>query len=312
MTQNSDHPIYKKLFRESLRIRLVEEAIIEHYPSDKIQSPVHLAIGQEFLSACICASLTEKDQLFTTYRSHGYYLAKGGSMNAMMAELYGRKTGCCQGKGGSMHLAAPEVGFVGTSAIVASSISNAVGLAFAMKQQQQEDIVVCVFGDGATEEGVYHESLNFACLHQLPILFVCENNGYAIHSKLEARQAYPIIEHAQSYGLTTAQVEDGHDLMAQYEVTSDIIHQVRTSRGPGYVLINTSRYKEHVGPGEDFQGGFREESEVSEWKLRDPLIQDEALYSHYYQVLKTEVDEAIAYAESSPFPTADDLLTDVY
>ena len=166
-------PLYKPLFEQALKIRLVEEDIIARYHTDKIQSPVHLSIGQEAVAVGICHSLSDHDLLFSTYRSHAFYLAKGGNLNAMMAELYGRVDGCCQGKGGSMHLAAPEVGFVGTSAVVASSISNAVGSALAAKLLNKEQLNVVVFGDGATEEGSYHESLNYASLHQVPVIFIC-------------------------------------------------------------------------------------------------------------------------------------------
>lgn len=190
--------IYEELFYKALRIRLVEERIIELYPSDKIQSPVHLSIGQEAVAVCACQSLKQADLLFCSYRSHAFYRAKGGHLCEMFAELYGKATGCGRGKAGSMHLAAPEVGLMGSSAVVASTIPHAVGAALAAERLKKPQVIVAVFGDGATEEGVYHESLNFAALHKLPIVFFCENNGLAVHSKLEARQAY-----RQQYGFNS-------------------------------------------------------------------------------------------------------------
>lgn len=302
---------YDQMFREALRIRLVEEEIIERYPSDKIQSPVHLSIGQEAVAVGICQALQPQDLLFATYRSHGFYLAKGGSLNKMMAELYGRIDGCCQGKGGSMHMAAPEVGFMGTSAVVASSISNAVGAALAAKQLGKDHLTVSIFGDGATEEGVYHEALNFAALHQLPVIFVCENNQYAVHSKLAERQAYSICDHAKVYGYTPVHVEQGYDFMAVYEAFSTIAETAKRERTPQFIEIFTSRYMEHVGPGEDFGGGYRNREEVSTWQAMDPLIQDQASVARWQPELLSEIADSVAFAEASPFPTREDLYRDV-
>src|SRR5262249_31415371 len=151
------------------------------YPTDKIKSPVHLSIGQEAVSVGVCAALEPRDVVFGSYRGHALYLAKGGSLQAMIAELYGKATGCTRGKGGSMHLIAPDHGLMGTSAVVGTPIANAVGYAYALRYRRSDAIVASFFGDGATEEGVFAESLNFAVLKELPILFVCENNQYAIH-----------------------------------------------------------------------------------------------------------------------------------
>jgi len=195
------------MLAQALRIRLVEERVIALYPSDKIQSPVHLSIGQEMVAVGVCQSLTPRDLLFCSYRSHAFYLAKGGDLGEMFAELYGKVTGCARGKGGSMHLAAADVGLMGASAVVASVIPHAVGAALAAKRLGKDHTIVAVFGDGATEEGVYHESLNFAALHALPVIFVCENNGLAVHARQAARQAYRITSLAKTYGIVT--VGDG-------------------------------------------------------------------------------------------------------
>ena len=217
---HSDH--YEKFFYSALRIRLVEERIMELYPSDKIQSPVHLSIGQESVAVGICHSLLPSDLLYSTYRSHAFYLAKGGDVRKLFAELYGKVTGCCQGKGGSMHLAAPDVGFMGTSAVVASAIPHAVGSALATKYLKKNQVNVVVFGDGAMDQGVYHESLNFAALHQLPVVFIFENNGLAVHSPLESRHAFSTLDHVKSYGIPTVNIAEGYDCEKVHIIVSDI------------------------------------------------------------------------------------------
>src|SRR5262249_4242479 len=179
--------MYERLYKALYRIRRVEEEVARVYPSDKIKSPVHLSIGQESVSVGICAALRPQDVVFGTYRGHALYLAKGGDLKKMVAELFGKATGCTHGKGGSMHLIDPEAGVMGTSAVVGTTIANAVGFAYAMRYRRDEAIVASFFGDGATEEGVFSESLNFAVLKRLPILFVCENNRYAIHTHQRRR-----------------------------------------------------------------------------------------------------------------------------
>jgi len=303
--------LYDELFHKALRIRLVEERIIELYPSDKIQSPVHLSIGQEAVAVGICQCLRVTDLLFGSYRSHALYLAKGGDLSEMFAELYGKMTGCGGGKAGSMHLAAPEAGFMGSSAVVASTIPHAVGAALAAKRLHKDQVVVAVFGDGATDEGVYHESLNFASLHRLPVVLVCENNGLAVHSRLAARQAYVIGEHATAYGLPVTQCPDGHDFMKLHMVFSDIVDSVRADGGPQFVEVQTCRYKEHVGPGDDHEAGYRSRDELERWQSRDPLILRSDLVAKHRSRLTGEIDRAVAYAEASPWPGKEQLLSDV-
>jgi pyruvate dehydrogenase E1 component alpha subunit len=302
---------YDRLFHQALRIRLVEQRIIELYPSDKIQSPVHLSIGQEAVAVGTCQDLRPSDLLFGSYRSHAFYLAKGGSLNEMMAELYGKHTGCGGGKAGSMHLTAPEVGFMGSSAVVASTIPHAVGAALAAKRRGTDQVIVTVFGDGATEEGVYHESLNFAALHRLPVLFLCENNGLAVHSRIEQRQAYEIEEHAKSYGIATRVCADGIDFTRVYDVVSAAIADVRRSRLPQFVECRTYRYLEHVGIGEDHHVGYRSPAEAEPWKGQDPLIANRTLIERFTPSIVAEIDRAIAFAEASPWPGPESLLAHV-
>ncbi|HPG00732.1 MAG TPA: thiamine pyrophosphate-dependent dehydrogenase E1 component subunit alpha [Kiritimatiellia bacterium] len=307
----SDVGTYEQLFQRALRIRMVEEKIIELYPSDKIQSPVHLSIGQEAVAVGVCESLRSTDLLFGSYRSHAFYLAKGGDLKQFFAELYGKVTGCCRGKGGSMHMAAPEVGFMGTSAVVASTISHAVGAALAAKQLGKDQLSVAVFGDGATDEGVYHESLNFASLKKVPVVFVCENNGLAVHSRTQERQAYNIIEHARTYGLPTVAIAEGHDFAKIGQVFSEVVKCVRRERTPQFVEIATYRYREHVGPGEDFQAGYRSRAELESWTSRDPLILRRDLLEKFRPGIAKEIDDAVAFAESSPWPGREELLSHV-
>lgn len=308
----NENPLYNELFKKAYRIRLVEEDIIARYHTDKIQSPVHLSIGQEAVAVGVCHALSHDDLLFSTYRSHAFYLAKGGNLNAMMAELYGRVDGCCGGKGGSMHLAAPEVGFVGTSAVVASSISNAVGSALAAKMLKKSQVNVVVFGDGATEEGVYHESLNYAALHQIPIIFVCENNQYAVHSKLADRQSYDIRQHVNGYGIETHHIENGYNFVEIAEKFSQLVESVKANPRPIFIEIFTSRYKEHVGTGEDFHGGYRSEEEVNHWKTHDPLVNDQPMLIQYQQELLAEIADSVEFAENSLFPGQEQLLKHVF
>src|SRR5262249_1869502 len=191
-----------RLYRALYRIRRLEEEIARVYPSDKIKSPVHLSIGQESVSVGVCEALRPGDIVFGTYRGHALYLAKGGDMRAMVAELFGRATGCTRGKGGSMHLIAPEWGMMGASAVVGTTVANAAGYAYALRYRRSDAIVASFFGDGATEEGVFAETLNFAVLKRLPLLLVCENNGYAIHTHQRQRQGTTdICGRARAFGL---------------------------------------------------------------------------------------------------------------
>lgn len=303
--------LYDELFFGALRIRRVEERVIELYPTDKIQSPVHLSIGQEAVAVGVCHGLRRTDLVFGSYRGHALYLAKGGRLREMFAELYGKATGCGAGKAGSMHLAAPDVGFMGASAVVASTIPHAVGAALAARRQHKDQVIVAVFGDGATEQGAYHESLNFAALHRLPVILVCENNGLAVHSRLGDRQAYRIAEHARAYGLHVTQVADGHDFMRVHEVVSEIVTRVRETGVPQFVEIQTNRYREHVGTGEDYSAGYRTRDELDRWRALDPLELDRERVARYGPIIETEIDEAVAFAESSPVPTAEQVLSDV-
>ena len=303
--------LYDDLFRQALRIRLVEERVIALYPSDKIQSPVHLSIGQEAVAVGVCQSLRRDDLLFSSYRGHAFCLAKGGGLREMMAELYGKRTGCGDGKAGSMHLLAPAAGMLVSSAVVGSTIPHGVGAALAAKRRGTDQVTVVAFGDGATEEGVYHESLNFTALHRLPVILLCENNGLAVHSALSARQSYAIPDHARGFGLPVTTIAEGWDFLKIHEVFSGIVDAVRRERGPHFVEIRTCRYREHVGPGEDWHAGYRPREELERWRARDPLVQDAERVARFRPEILREIDDAVAFAEQSPWPGPADLVKDV-
>jgi TPP-dependent pyruvate/acetoin dehydrogenase alpha subunit len=309
--------MHARLYRALYRIRRLEEAIAEIYPTDKIKSPVHLSIGQEAVSVGICEALEPQDVVFGTYRGHALYLARGGDMRAMVAELYGRATGCTHGKGGSMHLIAPEQGVMGMSAVVGTTIANAAGYAYALRYRRSDAIVASFFGDGATEEGVFAETLNFAALKGLPILFVCENNQYAIHTHQSKRQGLPdIAGRARAYGIP-AQTLDGNDLFSLIDSARAVVAGVREGKGPQFLEVKTYRWREHVGPACDFHLGFRKEEEASPWFANDPIRQLAAVLDPggkraIESAVEGEIADAFGYAEASPYPDADELLTDVF
>jgi TPP-dependent pyruvate/acetoin dehydrogenase alpha subunit len=307
----------EQFYRSVYRIRRVEEEIARVYPSDKIKSPVHLSIGQEAVSVGVCEALRLDDVVFGTYRSHAYYLAKGGDLKKMMAELYGKATGCAKGKGGSMHLVDVAHGVMGASAVVGTTIANAVGYAYALKLQRKDSIVVSFFGDGATDEGVFHESLNFAALKQLPLLFVCENNSYAIHTHLLRRHKEAnLCERVRAYGMPALRV-DNNDILRIHEQAKVAVSELRGRQaGPFFLECLTYRWKEHVGPNDDFHLGYRSYEEARPWVEGDQLARLAALIApgsreRIEAAVEEEIRTVIAFAEQEPFPDAGELLTDV-
>jgi TPP-dependent pyruvate/acetoin dehydrogenase alpha subunit len=304
-----------RLYRSLLRIRRVEEEVARAYPTDKIKSPVHLSIGQEAVAVGVCAALQPQDVVFGTYRGHALYLAKGGDMRAMVAELYGKATGCTKGKGGSMHLIDAAAGVMGMSAVVGTTIANAVGYAYALKHRRADAIVASFFGDGATEEGVFAESMNFAVLKRLPVLFVCENNQYAIHTHQSRRQGTTAIcDRARAFGLPAERL-DGNDLPALVEQSREAVAAIRRGEGPRFFEVMTYRVREHVGPGTDYHLGYREKAEAEAW-LRDDAVPrvaglvDVAERERIEREVETEVAEALAFAEASPSPRPEELMCD--
>ena len=312
-----------QLYRTMLKIRMVEERIGELYAEQEKRCPCHLAIGQEAVAAGACAHLAREDFLFGTYRGHGIYLAKGGDLNALLAELYGRETGCSHGRGGSMQLVAPEVGLICTSAIVGGTIPMAVGAALTARVQGTQQVSMVVFGDGATEEGVFHEGLNFASLKKLPVVFVCENNFYACYSHQLARQpADNIFQRAAAYAIPGVRV-DGNDVTAVYEAVGKAVAQARQGQGPTLIECRTYRWREHVGPADDSDLGYRDPRELEQWKANCPVrrfaqnlhregILTEPFNQKLREEIEKELDEAVIFAKQSPFPDVADLGRAVY
>ncbi|MBM3878952.1 MAG: thiamine pyrophosphate-dependent dehydrogenase E1 component subunit alpha [Verrucomicrobia bacterium] len=319
----SEPALLLRLYRELVRLRVVEERIAELYPEQDMRCPVHLSIGQEAVPVGVCAHLGPADYALSGHRSHGHYLAKGGDLRAMLAEIYGRATGCSRGKGGSMHLVDLEAGFLGATPIVGSTIPIAVGAALGAAMRGEPRLSVAFFGEGATEEGVFHESLNFATLKRLPVLFVCENNLYSVYSPLEVRQppGRSVRDLAAGHGLATAS-GDGNDVLAVYRLAGEAIARIRRGEGPALLEFATYRWREHCGPNYDNQLGYRTEAEFRQWQARCPLSRARAALEAAgvsaaeleaaELAPRAEVDAAVAYAKASPYPNAADLASDLY
>lgn len=310
--------MYEKIYESLFRIRRTEEEIARIYPTDKIKSPVHLSIGQEAVAVGVCEALQPNDVTFGSYRSHALYLAKGGDLKKMIAELYGKVTGSARGKGGSMHLVDLDARVLGTSAVVGTTIANAIGYAYALKYRKENSLVASFFGDGATDEGVFHESLNFAALKALPMIFVCENNGYAIHTAQKLRQARTnLVERARSYGIESERIEN-NDVLKIYERAKAVVDEMRGGRpGPYFFECKTYRWKEHVGPGEDYHLGYRPRSEAEPWIAGDQVprlgaMLDPERRSKIEARVEKEIAAAFAFAEQSPFPELHELHADVF
>ena len=310
------------LYVEMARIRKAEEAIVARYPEQEMRCPAHLSIGQEAVAAGVCAALGPDDTALSGHRCHAHYLAKGGGLREMFAELYGKATGCCAGKGGSMHLTAPQVGMLGASAIVAGTIPMAVGSALAASLRGTSDVSVAFFGDAAMEQGVTHESLAFAALRHLPVLFVCENNLYATHSPLAARQpSADIWPRAAAHGVPGVGV-DGNDVLEVYRAARAAVERSRRGDGPTFIEAKTYRWREHVGPNFDIDLGYRTQAELDAWIARDPLVihagrlETMGILSAADRAaidarVEADVAAAVEFARASAFPEPAALYTDV-
>jgi TPP-dependent pyruvate/acetoin dehydrogenase alpha subunit len=307
----------ERFYRQCLRIRRVEEKLVELYPSDKIKSPVHLSIGQESVSVGVCEALAPSDVVFGTYRCHALYLAKGGDLDRMMAELYGKVDGCGRGKAGSMHLVDLSVGMMSASAIVGTTLPHAVGYALAQKMRRTSVVVAVFFGEGAMDEGVFHESINFASLKQLPLLFVCENNHYAIYSHIRDRMAgADPCERARAYRVPATRV-DGGDVVRLHEVARADVAAIRRGGGPRFIECETQRWRDHVGPDEDRKIGYRADTVLDAWIADDQIARLAGMLPDTRRrAIEAQVDEdltaAVAFAERSPFPDDAELYRHVF
>ena len=312
------------LYESMLRIRLLEERIADLYHEQEMRCPVHLSIGQEAAAAGVCGALRPGDRVFSGHRSHGHYVAMGGNLDKMMAEIYGKATGVAQGKGGSMHLIDLEAGFIGATPIVASTIPIAVGSAFSARVRGDNSVTVSFMGEGATEEGVFHESVNFAVLKNLPVVFACENNSYSVYSPLEVRQpeGREVFQQAASYGLEAVQI-DGNDAEEVSRTARMAVEKARAGGGPTFIEMITYRWREHCGPNFDNDIGYRTESEYLSWREKDPIaalrerLTDSGELGADVEIairsgIEKQVDRAIDFARSSPFPEASTMMDGVY
>jgi pyruvate dehydrogenase E1 component alpha subunit len=277
------------IYHRLIKIRLTEEAIADEYKQQEMRCPVHLSIGQEAVAVGVCAVLEDDDIIFSTHRCHSHYLGKGGNLSSMIAELYGKKSGCSGGLGGSMHLVDESVGMMGSSAIVGGSIPLAVGAALSMKMSDQEGrVAIPFFGDGATEEGVFHESLSFAALHKLPVIFIAENNFVATASPLTARRPKDnIFQHGEVFGIPNYCV-DGNNVVEIYETTQKAVEQARIGEGPSLIEARTYRLMGHVGPTQDKCSGLRTEQEWEQWRKKCPIRNFEAYCDNRVLLSKDE------------------------
>ena len=316
--------VARRMLGAIMRIRMIEERIKVLYAEQEMRCPTHFSIGQEAVAVGVCAHLTREEPITSAHRSHAHYLAKGGDLKAMLAELYGKATGCAAGKGGSMHLIDLAAGFLGAVPIVGSTIPIGVGAALASVLQGSPALSVIFFGDAATETGVFHESLNFAAVHKLPVVMVCENNLYSVLSPLSCRrpEGREIVQLAQGQGVWSRQ-GDGNDADVVYALAGEAIDQARAGRGPAFLELTTYRWLEHCGPLDDRHLGYRPPGEYEAWIARDPLTRyaarlrerglvTEADLEAMAREIAAEIDDAVTYAKSSPFPTRDQLGAHLY
>ena len=311
---NSD--VQRSLFYEMLRIRRIEEAIGTRYKDQKMRCPIHLSIGQEAIAVGVCSQLKKEDGVFGNHRSHAHYLAKGDNFHKMVAELYGKKDGCTKGRGGSMHLIDLDAGFQGGSPLAAGSLPIAAGFAFAQQMQRSSSICAVFFGEAATEEGVFAETLNFAALKKLPLLFVCENNKYAAHSPTTERQSEnrDRVKIAEAHGIMSLS-GNGNALAESYELAQKALEHIRSEKGPAFLELETYRLCEHVGSRKP-DVGFRSDEEITTWNARCPiklmqekLLKEQTLSSEEIEAMEakisSEIDYSFSFAEESPFPIFD-------
>jgi len=324
MTDRVDSELSRRLLFSMQRIRCVEEAIAERYAEQKMRCPVHLSIGQEGVAAAVCAALRRDDFAVSGHRAHAHYLAKGGSLPAMIAEIYGKATGCARGKGGSMHLVDEAAGFMGSTAIVGGTVPVGVGLGYSIKLRRSDRVSCIFFGEAVAETGVFYESLNFAVLKGLPILFVCENNLYSVYSPLSVRQPAggDVARKAAAMGAVASR-GDGNDAREVFRLSAQAVDALRAGAGPHFIEFQTYRWREHCGPNYDNDIGYRTEAEFLDWKSRDPVarleraLRDEGLIgegdiSAMRRAIADEVAGAFAFAETSPFPDTAAAFADLY
>lgn len=303
----------QELFIKMLVIRKVEERIAKEYVHQEMRGPVHLSIGQEAAAVGICESLNKDDLMVSTHRGHAHYLAKGGNLDSFIAELYGKASGCSRGHGGSMHLVDWAAGFAGSTSIVGGTIPVGVGLSFAQKLRGDPSVTVVCFGDAAIEEGVFHESANFASLHRLPVIFVCENNLYSCFTHISERQPNRSMFHvAQAHDLKYLSAS-GNKVLGVIEAMNSLIGLAKAGEGPSFLELETYRKLEHCGPSSDDHLNYRSPAEVEKWAALDPveihkqILVEAREWSAEFEMslfsIDKEIDKAFLFAKESPFPT---------
>jgi pyruvate dehydrogenase E1 component alpha subunit len=321
----SSHPpgFLVDLYRSMLRIRRIEEEIERRYHQDLMKTPIHLVIGQEATSVGCCAALATTDLVYTSHRTHGVYLAKGGDLKAMLCEMHCRANGCVGSRGGSMHLLDKRVGMAGTSAVVGGAVPIAVGAALAAQMTNDDHVVVVFFGEAATEEGVTSESLNFAALKRLPVIFFCENNFYSVQSPLVTRQPpRDIRQWAAAHHLTAVRA-DGANVLAVHEAAREAVARAHAGEGPTFIEAPVYRFRAHGGAGDDSRTGYRDEAERTGWEPFCPVrmyesyltgagLLDDAAVQSMERDIADEIADAFTFAIASPDPTEDDLYRHVY
>ena len=314
--------LFVHMYRMMRRIRRFEEVVGDLVAAGEAKCPCHLYIGQEAIAVGVCTALEPEDTIWGNHRSHGHYLAKGGDMHAMMAEILGRQSGCAGGRGGSMHLVAKEVGILGTVPIVAGTIPLAVGAALAYKLQRKPHVAVAFFGDGATEEGHFFESVNLAALYRLPVMFVLENNLYASHMRLSERRPLDNLDQIGGlFGIPGIRV-DGNDVVAVYEAAVEAAARARRGEGPSLLECRTYRWRGHVGHRWDEDVGVKRRDELQEWLGRCPLARlrgsllewgvSEGLLNALDEEVEKEVESALDFARRSPLPAPETVGEYVY
>ena len=317
-----DDATLKDIHLRMVRVRTFEEHAGKLMEDGKIPGALHLYVGQEAVAAGVMVHLSNDDQITSTHRGHGHLIAKGGAFDRMFAELFGRSTGYCKGKGGSMHISAMELGMLGANGIVGAGPPIAVGAAFSNKFRKTRNVAITFFGDGASNEGSFHEAANMAALYKLPIVFVCENNGYGEYTPQAKHQAIvDVADRAAGYGMPGV-VVDGMDAVAVWEAASAAIERARDGKGPTLLECKTYRYFDHVGV-RGMGLSYRTDDELARWKQRDPITLFEARLAELGVLskqdadairarVKSDVEAGIRFAESSPMPDPAVLLDDVY
>lgn len=313
-----------ELYRAMLRIRRIEEEIERRYHQDQMKTPIHLVIGQEATAVGCCAGLTHDDLLYSSHRTHGAYLAKGGDLKAMLCEMHCRVNGCAGSRGGSMHLIDKRVGMAGTSAIVGGAVPIAVGAALAAHMKREPRVVVVFMGDATTEEGVASECLNFAALKQVPVIFFCENNFYSVQSPLWTRQpaGRDIRKWAEAHEVPAVTV-DGANVLDVLNATKVAVDRARGGGGPSFIEARVYRFRAHGGAGDDSRTGYRDEAERVAWEpfcpirmfgeyLIDAGAIDGRAIADMEETIRHEIADAFEFALASPNPVEQDLYRHVY